>query len=327
MAPKNVSCPHTQKPWLFSVHERRTQILIDSNNIACGTNYKRWNMTGDNRCSVCSLPENTKHVLNCCWAANSTRPQFYTSRHDGCLDPLSRRSTTEFISNLVDSRTDLTSPVLGSSLRPDLVNFLTLRRKHIRHVKVLVGDVKCSFPCPNYRENCHERNVHKYEPIAKAYAAAKPNQSAEVVTIIVPTAGPLPRSLIDSIVKMGLSKKDAHACARDMAIAMVRGNYKVVSKGRVDGPGASSSAAPIDSSSADAEGGYEVHDSSLEDAAEDRQPTPLVEGGVQVTAPTYMASFQWSPSVQGVEEETRTQTAIRIIDAVDGGANAVPWTA
>ena len=151
-----------QFPWKFTAAERKSQILIDSNNVACGFNVKRFQKSGLDKCVSCDQCELPSHMLNAC--KRRLEMGFYNKRHDGALDVLDAGVCVENVPNLVKKRKDQT-PEAGinqGSLRPDMTIFL---KKGI----VAVADVKCYWPSANATVSVHERNVTKYHAIATGY--------------------------------------------------------------------------------------------------------------------------------------------------------------
>jgi hypothetical protein len=95
---------------------------------------------------------------------------------------------------------------------------------------------------------------------------------------------------------MGLSPKDALSCARDMAIALVRGNFKVVSMGSSGSSGSARRVDPLDLATVSDGAGYFEYDSDPE-VVEDLLPEMMAEADGQVAA-SHLTSQ--SPTVESV---------------------------
>jgi hypothetical protein len=227
LAAKCVSCPHTQKPWRFPWPVRLFQIKAESNNIGCQANLKRFNYAPSAACQGCADSfENTGHVLNCC----QSRLNGYRERHDAAHDVLSAAMTKDNVPSLVETRTDRPpdSSISGSTLRPDQTNILKKR--------VAVGDVKCFYPFKDAMARVHAKNVLKYQEISTAYATH--HGASSVVTIMLPTVGPVPKSTVTSLIEMGVSGCKVSKILSEMMIKVVMGNYNLRPKATTAGPAA-----------------------------------------------------------------------------------------
>jgi hypothetical protein len=226
LAPQKVCAPHTQHPWRFTPSQRLFQLQIDSNNIPCGHNFKRWRFSGNEACLLCrthntTVCESTKHVMNACPQRLGTG--MYNPRHDNAHQVLTRAVEKVMSTHVKATLTNCLpeADVYDGALRPDQTTFL--RRANECHV--VVGDVKCYFPSVGRDLAVHAENEAKYSCIADGYRAAY--GSAEVVTLALPTAGPVLHSAVDAIRALGIPSKQSSTVLREMMVEIVKGNYRL----------------------------------------------------------------------------------------------------
>ena len=108
--------------------------------------------------------------------------------------------------------------ISGGSLKPDMTVFVT--------GKVAVADVKCYWPKTNATVDVDARNVAKYQPIATSYQ--NKYGSAKVITIMLPTAGPVPMVTLEALKDCGIKAGKATSILRDMMVKVIKGNHKIV---------------------------------------------------------------------------------------------------
>ena len=96
-------------------------------------------------------------------------------------------------------------------------------------------DTKCPFPVRNdgegnFVEKSHNGNVAKCSPIALSYESKGEAglNCAKVYTNIVPVAGPIPKMSFDNLIKLGMPIAKANLTLKRMAIAVIKGNSKIL---------------------------------------------------------------------------------------------------
>ena len=217
-APDACQCPHTTSISLVRDFQRTFAIRAQSNNINCETNQLRWNFAASAACRTCKSGQqgSTFHTLNHC----QKRLHLYKARHDAVLDTAVRElKKIKDVHILVDSTPHIEVNGRGTTLRPDII--IT------KGSRIAILDVKCPFPtrardAVSFDERVDRENRSKYAPIAADYRAHF--SSVSLGTLVIPSAGPIPRRSFQALLDAGLPKSDALKTLRKMASALIRSN-------------------------------------------------------------------------------------------------------
>ena len=201
--------------------------------------------------------------MNCCEARLNAG--VYNPRHDGAHAVLTKAITAENIPNFVKSRSNVTPEpgTSSSTLRPDETVFVKVGSK----VLVTVNDVKCYWPSANATVDVDRRNVAKYQSIADGYTR-KYHKASKVLTIMLPTAGPVPKATFDALAGMGFKRGKIAPLIRDMMVKVIKGNCAIAKNSRAT-PAVDPVEAVPDSPMAD------VLDSPMEPAPVDLEVAPV----------------------------------------------------
>ncbi len=221
LAPSSANGTHIRYPGLFSKQARFDAMLAWSNNIPCAYNASRLAGTLGSSlpgsCVLCGDPlENPFHVLNHC----EKRLHLYRLRHDAAQNALVReiKKLLPEASVSVDIRADRS--VDDTERRPDIV-VTGLSGK----LKSFILDVKIPFPsAPNAGGTFVTRtdgpNIAKYADLATAHAAK--HGSCFLGTVMIPSAGPIPKHSFLVLKEVGFSEQKATKALREMDIARSR---------------------------------------------------------------------------------------------------------
>jgi hypothetical protein len=152
---------------------------------------------------------------------------FYNPRHYSALEVLDKAATQPNIPLLSRKRVDQVAEpgISDGTLRPDLTIFL---QKPSNRIQVQVGDLKCYWPREGKTIEVNERNVQKYQAIANGYKRKYHN--SEVITIMLPTAGPVPKEAKEAMEAMGYRSSVVCSILKDMMIQVVKENFKIANR-------------------------------------------------------------------------------------------------
>lgn len=90
---------------------------------------------------------------------------------------------------------------------------------------MVVADLKCYWSKQNKTEEVNRRNFDKYKNIANAYKSRY--GKTELITIMLPTAGPVPMSALKAIKDLGIKSNQAASVLRNMMVQVIKGNAKI----------------------------------------------------------------------------------------------------
>jgi hypothetical protein len=107
----------------------------------------------------------------------------------------------------------------GTTQRPDIIL--------VKGSRVAILDVKCPFPRrerngESFDAFSDRMNIEKYDVIRSDYRVRYPN--ATLGTLIIPSAGPIPKRSYLVLLEAGLSKRGALKALLRMSTALIRAN-------------------------------------------------------------------------------------------------------
>jgi hypothetical protein len=124
----------------------------------------------------------------------------------------------ENIPDLIKKIVDLVPEqgTIDGTLRPDLTTFFRVAKTGRRVGKVQLSDVKCYWPSADAIVRVHEKSVTKYQPIANRYKSKY--GKSKVITIKLPTAGPVQMATFKALKDVGFKAKKVATILRNMMV-------------------------------------------------------------------------------------------------------------